>query len=83
MFAKIFESEKYGQLLVKADTCEEYKPEVRVYCNPPGLGICSVSLSFTDDEEGWDKQEEAFNMIDIEMAEHMAKTPYELIEENK
>lgn len=81
MFAKIFESEKYGQLLVKADTCEEYKPEVRVYCEPPGLGICSTALSFHDDDEGWDKQEAAFGMIDLEMAEAMTSELFKLVSE--
>lgn len=57
MFAKLFDHEKYGQLLVKLDTDNEGDPEVRTYFKPKGLGVCSVAAGFKDDDEGWELAE--------------------------
>lgn len=69
-FAKLFELEEIGQVLVKLDE-EDNGPEVRIYFMPKGLGVCSSAFSFSDDEDesAWDKAEEAFAMVDAEKAE--------------
>lgn len=61
-FCKLYETE-IGQILVKADTNEDGEPEVRFYFNPGGFGVCSVAITFKDTGAGWDKQEQAFNLI--------------------
>jgi len=63
MFAKLFETKKYGQILVKID--DDDGPEVRYYFEPKGLGVCSMALSFTDDDKGdaWGKAERVFDGI--------------------
>lgn len=64
MFAKLFE-ENGKQILVKIDANEENIPEIRFYCQPEGLGVCSVALSMErDDDESWDKAEASFDKID-------------------
>lgn len=61
MFAKLFGTDD-DQVLVKLDTNEETSnPEVRVYCQPKDLGVCSVALSWNDDtEESLAKADKAF-----------------------
>ena len=69
MFAKLFYSDQYGQILVKFDDGDN-GPEVRFYFKPNNLGVCSCALEFTDDEKdiAWDKAETAFNKIDYDSA---------------
>ncbi|WP_051560191.1 hypothetical protein [Marinobacterium jannaschii] len=62
-FAKVFENTEFGQLLVKIDSDEGF-PEVRVYFEPPNLGVCSVAMKFKDTDSGWDSAEKAFEDID-------------------
>lgn len=49
-FAKIFESEKHGQILIKKDINENDYIEIRIYFKPSGLGICSVALEFEEED---------------------------------
>ncbi|MDT0501609.1 MULTISPECIES: hypothetical protein [unclassified Halomonas] len=70
MFAKLFESPKYGQTLAKLDTHqEEHTPEVRFYVQPKNLGVCSFALGFKDDDRGWELAEQAFEETNLELAE--------------
>jgi hypothetical protein len=70
-FAKLFEFDDIGQVLVKRDTDENGEPEVRLYFQPKGFGVCATVLNFTaddsDDEAG--KAEKAFERIDKDTAE--------------
>jgi hypothetical protein len=63
-FAKLFQFEDLGQVLVKLDE-EESGPEIRLYFQPPGLGVCSSAFSYSDDQHGdaWDKAELAFETM--------------------
>lgn len=61
MFAKIFETEKYGQILLKFDANENGNPEIRAYIQPKDLGVCSLAASAdNDDDETWDEFENVF-----------------------
>lgn len=62
-FAKLFQYDDIGQVLVVIDQSEGEKsgPEVRFSFTAPGLGVCSIKFNFPDTEEGWDKAEECFN----------------------
>jgi hypothetical protein len=64
-FAKLFENEKLGQILVKIDCSDEdnFEAEVRVYFEPEEFGVCSTAFSF----DSWDKAEEAFDKLDEEL----------------
>jgi hypothetical protein len=62
-FAKLFETKKHGQILVVIDEGDE-GPEVRVSFTPPGMGVCSVALKFSqENEDGWDKAKNAFDLM--------------------
>ena len=67
-FCKIFEDETIGQILVKIDQSEDCKPEIRFYCQPVDLGVCSLALIYTDDDAGWDKAESEYKEMDKEKA---------------
>jgi hypothetical protein len=71
MFAKLFTTEDRGQLLVVRQTNADGEPEMRAYCEPEGLGVCSVALSWDDDENGWDLQEACFERCTEESARKM------------
>ena len=75
MFAKLYETEEDGQVLVKVQEGEE-GPEVRYYFVPEGLGVCSMALEFKDDKKGtaWEKADAYFDKIDEESAIQMAKS---------
>ena len=74
MFAKLYEVEETGQVLVKLSEGED-GPEVRYYFEPEGLGVCSFAFQFKDDEKGsaWDKADAAFERADEEQALRLAK----------
>lgn len=74
-FAKLYEAEGFGQILVKRDDNEEGKPEVRFFIMAPvaGLGVCSIALSFEDNDEGFKKRDAAFEKITEEKAIETAK----------
>lgn len=73
MFAKLYGTDK-DQVLVKIDMGEEGNPEIRVYCVPEGLGVCSVALAWDDDtDESWDKAEKGFREMTEEKARGMAE----------
>lgn len=62
MFAKLYETEDHGQILVKMDSGDD-GPEIRFFFQPDNLGVCSVAIGYEDDDSGWDKAEEAFNNV--------------------
>ena len=82
MFAKIFDSSIFGQILVKRDVSEDSKPEVRFYFEPPELGVCSLAIGFADNDTGWDLCDAAFDAATLEKAEDVLKKgiPKELID---
>lgn len=72
MFAKLYDSEKCGQILVKIDTDpDECNPEVRFYIQPEGFGVCAGALGFKDTDEGWKQAESIFESITFEKAEEI------------
>ncbi len=77
MFAKLFETEDLGQLLVVRQTNDVSDPEMRAYCEPPGLGVCSVAVAWKDTEEGWNQQEATFAKCDEAMARKMTECIFE------
>jgi len=68
-FAILHETEEFGQVLaVLQRDDEEGKPELRVFLQPPGLGVCSLKFGFKDTDEGWNKAEEALGKFDYGQA---------------
>ena len=72
IFCKVFDSPKYGQILVKIDDKEsrdETGLEVRLYAKPEGYGVCSLACDFSDTDDGIDDAQKFFNEINLEKAE--------------
>lgn len=83
-FAKLFEFEDLGQVLVMLD-CGDDGPEVRLYFKPDGLGVCSVACSNFpgDEDEQWDHAEKGFTTVNSQgvheiVAEAMKVVPASL-----
>ena len=70
MFAKLYGPDD-RQILVLLGTNDEGNPSVGFLIQPEGLGVCRAELSWDDSDEGWDKAEEAFALIDEAKAEAM------------
>lgn len=72
-FAKMFRSEKYGQLVVLLDRNDDGDPSVRTYFQHPNptFGVCSIAPSWHDSEAGWNLAEERFDKMSLEMAEEL------------
>ncbi|MGK8912292.1 hypothetical protein ACRS9D_31270 [Pseudomonas aeruginosa] len=68
-FAKLFEFEDLGQVLVMLDRGDD-GPEVRLYFKPDGLGVCSVACSNFpgDEDEQWEYAEKGLATVEPEEA---------------
>ena len=64
-FAKLFEFDDIGQVLVIIDTDDDDQPEVQIKFQPDGLGICSFKLGGFSD---WGVADNAFRLIDSDFA---------------
>jgi hypothetical protein len=81
MFCKIFGPPE-DQILVLSKPDEEDKAEVKVFCQPPGGGVCSVAMTFTADEAGDAKAQRALELITEEQARGMVKNVYAIFSES-
>jgi hypothetical protein len=81
-FAKLFETEEFGQILVVMDAGDE-GPEVRFTFRPEvkGFGLCSVAISGKDTPEGWKAIEEAFSVQTQETAVKVVESSMKEIRE--
>ena len=72
-FAKLYETEELGQVLVTLDSCDEFDGmEIRYYFMPKDMGVCSAAMQFKsksgDLDFACDKAEAAFEKVDEEQA---------------
>ncbi|MEM9424799.1 MAG: hypothetical protein AAF975_08445 [Spirochaetota bacterium] len=74
MFAKIFDSETCGQILVLRASGTDDNPEVRVYFQPKDMGVCSMGSQFESTDSGEDAADKFFSMIDLDKAQAMVLT---------
>ena len=77
-FCKLFEVKGKGQILVKMDMNAESQPEVRMYAQPEGLGVCSIAVSFSDDDTGWENAEKWFAKVDEALALQHTKIMFDM-----
>lgn len=70
-FAKLFDSEEFGQILVTRDM-SEHGPALIFHAEPPDLGVCQTLVNFVDTDEGWDARDRAFELVGLAEAEAMA-----------
>jgi hypothetical protein len=68
-YCKLFETEKYGQILVMNDTVDDGRPAVKVLFNLSGdFGVCSIDAIFKDSDSGLESADKAFNEMTEEKA---------------
>lgn len=79
MFAKLYETEELGQILIKIDDGEG-GPEVRVYFEPKGMGVCSTAYVFSDEATAWDSAEKAFEKLTEQAAADTVKGLLNMLE---
>ncbi len=70
-FAKLFESEKLGQLVVLNQTNDEGAPEVRIFFTADGLGVSSMAFSFHDTEKCQNNADTLFSDMKLEYWEKL------------
>lgn len=68
-FAKVYESAMYGQMLVLLDVDDDGEPCVKFMGKPPGLNVCVVAISFSDEQ---DAQECFDNVAEEQVASAVA-----------
>lgn len=75
VFARIFQSEKFGQILVQADQDDEGNPCITVKCDthPDHLNPTQIKLSFDEDTDQFAK----LNEFTAEHAEQFAAGIYQ------
>lgn len=61
MFAKIYETELGQIVIMKLRNDDTNNPEVKVYFEPEGLGVCNFRFEMPDDtDKNWDLIDELF-----------------------
>jgi hypothetical protein len=79
-FARLFESEKYGQILMVRDASDDGRPFIEVSVEPGGYGVCSSKLTWEHSELGWNLMETYFEGTTLEVAEDLAKEIIDLLD---
>lgn len=74
-FCKIYNSEKFGQMLVMMDLDDKGQPAVFLKFIPAGMGVCDPIFSYSDDDKGtaWDKAEKAYKQMDKDLCESLCQ----------
>lgn len=67
-FAKIFETEGYGQILVIKNKDDDGFPQVQFQVYPKGMGICAAAIGFPKTDKGWLDQDACFDSVDEQTA---------------
>ena len=64
-FAKVYETER-GQIVALRYVNSDDEPAIVFMFDPgvDGLGVCQIALGFSDDDEGIDLRDKAFDVID-------------------
>jgi hypothetical protein len=82
-FAKIFESERFGQLLVVAGTGDDGEPELKITGKPKGFGLSSICVGFPSTERGWLGLDNSFEKMDLEAAESAVTDMFEFANDSE
>ncbi len=80
MFCKLFGTDN-DQVLVKLDSNDDGFPEVRIYFEPPDLGVCAAAFSWNDSDTGWDTAEKTFADITEAKAREIVAAQLKVIEQ--
>lgn len=67
-FAKLFGSGRNQILVIRQTHDTTCRPEIRVFFQPPNLGVCSAAIGFDDTDKGWDQRNKVFSEVDEDFA---------------
>jgi hypothetical protein len=80
-FCKIFGTGDQQRLVKVDSTARGNAPEVRIYFQPSGLGLCSIAFQWDDNsDKSWDLAEAAFARMDAERVETLVQAQIDLME---
>lgn len=75
-FAKLFNFESIGQIVVIKQNNDDANPEVRLFFQPPedlGLGVCNYSFSWEDDDLGHAAQDKCFDDLTADVVAELVQ----------
>ncbi|MCG5531326.1 hypothetical protein LRD18_10735 [Halorhodospira halochloris] len=72
-FCKLFIHPKLGQVLVLLDEGAKPGPEVRLYCRPTGMSVCTSNYPYPDTPEGLLEAQGDFECFDEKQAFEIAR----------
>lgn len=78
-FAKIFESEKYGQLVVMKELNDDQDSSIAVHFYPGVEGVDLCAIRYAYDEEA--QRDAMFEQVDLTMAEKSVKRIWDMVHE--
>lgn len=67
-FAKLFETEQHGQILVVLQRGETGNPELQWSIKPEGFDVCTVNFTYQDTDAAWDTAQELLDSFTQEDA---------------
>jgi len=71
-FAKLFETETHGQILVVLQRGDRGNPELQWSIKPQGFDVCTVSFTYQDTDVAWDTAQELIDNFTLEDAVKIA-----------
>ena len=71
-FAKLYEHETIGQILVMKTTNDDENPALKVIIGVEGVEV-SAGPGYKDSDDGWDALDAAFDKVDEEFAVSFAE----------
>lgn len=83
IFSKTFLSEKYGQIVLikQPSDSPNMGDEIRIFFKPVQLGVCNISFSFKDNDDGYQACDKTFDELSLEKTEELLKPTIEKINE--
>lgn len=79
MFAKTFNSESYGQVLITKKENDDGDPALVCTVEPDGFGLCELSMAYRPTDKGYETRDSTFETVDLKLAEMMASEIFKLI----
>ena len=72
-FAKLYQTDKFGQILVTTQLDDDGHPEISYRFGVENGGNITISHSFSDTDEGYDKRDANFEKTDLAKAVTIAE----------
>lgn len=67
-FCRVYDNKRYGQIVIMKKQSEEGAPEIRLFFQPEGFGVCNFAIGFKSDDAPESAYNQAFNEITLKVA---------------